>query len=359
MPAEIHPELLTYAVVRERLGTGRAHLLLGNGFSVACDPIFTYPSLYDAAVAAGLSARAQTIFAYLGSNNFEGVMRLLDEAHFVATTYGLVEGARSAMLDDLDTVKQALIQAVAQSHPAHTGAIPDDKKRAAASFIRPYHNVFTTNYDLLLYWVNVAAGDPPPYGDGFRPDPDDPDAPSLVFTEHLGGGKGILMLHGGLHLFSDKGALRKHSWRRSGKRLTESILQALALGGFPLFVAEGVPDKKMEQIRKNAYLSYALGKFGRIENPLVVFGHSLGASDSHINDTIAANEKLRSLYIGLFGDAKSDTAQQTKAAVRTIAADWARQCDPNGRRRLDIFFYDSATAQCWAPPEPIADAPSA
>jgi hypothetical protein len=73
-------EYLTYqellAALPER---GRVHLLLGNGFSIACDPIFRYASLYDAAVEAGLSARAQQVFARHGTNNFEGVLRLLED----------------------------------------------------------------------------------------------------------------------------------------------------------------------------------------------------------------------------------------------------------------------------------------
>jgi hypothetical protein len=30
--------------------------------------------------------------------------------------------------------------------------------RAARRFLDPYHNVFTTNYDLLLYWTILQQG---------------------------------------------------------------------------------------------------------------------------------------------------------------------------------------------------------
>lgn len=94
-------DIQSYAEIQKQL-TGRRHLLLGNGFSVACDPIFSYARLYDAAVEAGLSDRAQQVFAYLGTNNFEGVMRLLDDTHRVAEIYGLVaEGAQSQMQADV------------------------------------------------------------------------------------------------------------------------------------------------------------------------------------------------------------------------------------------------------------------
>lgn len=349
MSVTVHPGILTYQQVRDRLSaTHTVHLLLGNGFSIGCDSVFTYGSLYDVAVAAGLSERAQRIFDRLGTNNFEGVMRLLDDSHFVASTYELVPSNSSAMLDDLETVKHSLVEAVARSHLAHTGEVPDEKKASAVAFINGYQSVFTTNYDLLLYWVNMAAGARPPFGDGFREDENDPDAPSLVFSENLGRDRGIFYLHGGLHLYSDHGALRKHSWRRSGRPLMELILEAFSRGGYPLFVAEGTPEKKLEQIRRNSYLSYALGKFGRIESPLVVYGHALGPSDGHIADAIVNNEKIKAFYVGLFGDPDSEANAATKHCANDIADRWAQKAAGLPRKYdLDVFFYDSASVMCW------------
>ncbi len=63
-------EYITYGEVRSRIGKSTSHLLLGNGFSIACDGKFAYASLYETAVAAGLSVRAQELFGYLGTNNF-------------------------------------------------------------------------------------------------------------------------------------------------------------------------------------------------------------------------------------------------------------------------------------------------
>lgn len=64
--------LLTYEQVRRELKNKTAHLLLGNGFSIACDPVFSYRSLFEEAVKRGLSDRAQRLFERLGTNNFEG-----------------------------------------------------------------------------------------------------------------------------------------------------------------------------------------------------------------------------------------------------------------------------------------------
>ena len=147
-----------------------SHLLLGNGFSIGCDPCFAYGSLYDRAVAAGLSPRAQQVFEHMGTNNFEGVMRLLRDGSWLAETYGLVDHDGSEMLADLEIVKDALVQAIADSHLDHSGLVSDAKKRSAARFFGPYHNIFTTNYDLLPYWVILAADGRPDYWDGFGDD---------------------------------------------------------------------------------------------------------------------------------------------------------------------------------------------
>ena len=273
--------IISYEEVRKRVGNRTSYLLLGNGFSIACDPIFRYGSLYEAAVKEGLSERAKKVFDRLGTNNFEGVMKLLDDSHWVAEIYKLV-GNSSGMREDLEVIKKTLIKVLSKSHLPTPNDIIDDRKASAVHFLEPYKIVFTTNYDLLLYWVAMFAGDPPPFEDCFRADEDEPELPYLVFSQRLGDHKGILYLHGALHLYLSGGELRKHSWVRTGKRLTELIQEGLAKGEYPLFVAEGTPEKKLDQIQGNGYLWYALEKLRTIQSPLVLFGHSLGVSDGHI-----------------------------------------------------------------------------
>lgn len=340
--------LLDYQQVQEHFGNGRSHLLLGNGFSIACDERFRYSNLYETAVANGLSPRAQRLFERLGTNNFEGVMRLLDDTQWVAREYGLLGNDESELQRDLELVKASLVHAVSATHLEHAGSVPDDEKDIAARFLEPYHNVFCVNYDLLLYWVVMHAGDPPPFQDGFRADEDEPDAPHLVFTERMGDEKGLYYIHGALHLYSEHGEVRKHSWIRSGRPLTELIRAGLAEGKYPLFVAEGTAGKKIAQIRSNAYLSYCLGKLGRIHNRVVVFGHSLGFADRHILDTLAYNTSLRELYVGLYGDPDSPENLATRASAEYVMQTRHRI---NERRRreaaLTLEFFDSDSARVW------------
>lgn len=342
MPNGDAEALLTYEEVLAAL-PDRKHLLLGNGFSIACDPVFRYDSLYDHAVAAGLSERAQAVFERLGENNFEGAMSLLEDARWVGQQYGLGDDGERAMLDDVQHLKRALIEAIGESHLSHSGEVPNEKKEAALDFLNPYHNVFTVNYDLLLYWVTMFR-EPHPFEDGFRADPDDQDTPYVIFQERMGRRPGLYFIHGALHLYRAAGELRKHTWIRTGEPLIDQIRDSLAAGQYPVFVAEGSADNKLAQIRGDAYLSYCLGKLGRIRNPLVILGHSLRAADRHILETIAANRHLETVYVGLYGDPGS----RGNRAIRAAADDMvARRAEFFPRRELDVCYFDSATANVW------------
>jgi hypothetical protein len=343
-------ELLRYDAVLSALRTGRSHLLLGNGFSIACDPIFSYRMLYEAAVNAGLSARAQQVFKRLGTSNFEGVMRLLDDAHWAAITYGVPCAQVAEMLSDAEVVKNTLVEAVATSHLAHSGEVPDKKKASARRFLKPYWNVFTTNYDLLLYWI-VMSEDPPRFQDCFRADSDAPDSPYLVFSAKLGDSRGVLYLHGALHLYMPFGELRKHSWVRSGIRLTDSISDGLKNKAYPLFVAEGSSENKLQQIQGSGYLWYCLDKLARIKGPLVVFGHSLGDTDGHVASTIARNSDLPQIYVGLFGDPESEQNIAIRSAVAQIQR--VRESLMSAHSKiapLAASFYDAQAALVWDGP---------
>lgn len=342
-------KILQYRNVLRVIGDGRTHLLLGNGFSIACDPVFDYNKLYDAAISAGLSDRAKKVFERIGTNNFEAVMRLLDDGHWLAQTYDLLKGKTSELLQDLRIIKKTLVEAIAKSHLDHTGCIESNRKDAAMNFLKPYHNVFCCNYDLLLYWVNMHAGDPPPYEDGFRTDSSDPTSETLVFSERLGDTPGMFYVHGALHLYVGKGGVRKHCWERSGTRLTELIRTGLEKGDYPLFVAEGSYEKKLDQIMRNGYLSYCLGKLGRVQGKLVCFGFSFGVSDRHIENVISDNIKITEVYIGLFGKSNSKENQAIISAKERMIN---RRNSTLAKRKkqansLSVAFYNSATAKVW------------
>jgi hypothetical protein len=343
--------LLSYQQVKDELSSGRSHLLLGNGFSIACDKLFNYGSLFDFAKVNGLTERVLGVFDRLGTNNFEGVMRLLEDTDWAARYYGLIPEKPdpvSAMIVDLLSVKNALVEALALTHLEHTHKVEGERKTCCAEFLNPYHNIFTTNYDLLLYWVEMHAHKLLQGRDGFDFDIDDPEASYVVFSEHLGDKKGIFFLHGALHLYVVNGEVRKHTWSRTQVPLIQNIRESLNVGQYPLFVAEGLAEKKLEQIQRSGYLSYCLGKLERINNALVVFGLSFGESDRHIANVIADNKGLKKLYVGLYGAPDSPQNSEIK---RNVAKIQRRRNNLIKARRassaLDAIYYNAASASVW------------
>jgi hypothetical protein len=339
--------LLSYDQVRAALGTGAAHLLIGNGFSISCDPVFGYENLFAFARENGLPDRVTRVFEHVGTNNFEAVLRLLHETDWAARHYGLLRGdGQSELQADATIVQRALVEAVARTHLEHPGMIDDARKTRCVSFLEPYHNVFCTNYDLLLYWVEMSALERLKGRDGFLADPDEPDAEYVVFREHVGGRKGLFYIHGALHLYMVDGQLRKHTWSRTGTKLTDLIRAGIERSEYPLFVAEGDAAKKYAQIEANGYLSYCLGKLSRIEKSLVVYGFSFGDSDHHIMRAIADARKLETLYVGLYYPLDHPDSQRIVAAIARLQA----RRDKTKYAPLKVHFFDSKTAALWDEP---------
>jgi hypothetical protein len=285
------PTLLTYNDVMTECGSSTRHILLGNGFSIGCDEVFRYPKLYDYAVKKGLSEKAQKLFAYLGTSNFEGVLRLLDDTKFVSEVYELVGCNSGKDIDaDLALIKNILVEVIAENHLDFPSMVSDEKKNCCAGFLRDYKHIFTTNYDLLLYWMLMHDLNNVAFSDGFRDAEDDHDI--LIFAAKLADDRGVLFLHGALHLFVAGGEVRKHSWNKSGVPILDLVRNGVRNKQYPLFIAEGDGEKKKDQIVRNGYLSYAWSKLKKIEAPLIVYGHSLSSSDSHVTDAIAENTAL-------------------------------------------------------------------
>lgn len=341
--------LLTYEQVLNVLPNTK-YLLLGNGFSISCDDIFSYTNLYSYAKEHGLTEHVQKVFSHLGTNNFEGVLKLLDDSKWISKHYKLkpAKGSKFSIAKDLASVKKALLSAVAQTHLPYPASVDDERKNKCAKFLEPYKVVFTTNYDLLLYWVSNHALADLKQQDGFRAPIDDPDAPYLVFTEHLGQDKGILFIHGALHLYFEGGEVRKHSWVRSGKTIIDLVKEGLAKNQYPHFVAEGKAHKKLEQIHRSDYMSYCLGKLGRIQSPLVIYGLALNENDYHIANTIAENKDIEKIYIGLY---EKPEHASNKAIFRAVEVMQARRTLATKKDRypkaLNVEYYDSKTALIW------------
>jgi len=295
-------------------GIDWSSLLIGNGASVNMWHRFAYNSLYELAKDTKaeyfLSENDQKIFASLGTHNFEYVLECLDAGQKINHSLNLdIE----LILASYHNIRRSLVGAV---HAAHIpwAKLEQDKLGELNSFLSEFLNVYSTNYDLILYWIimHKKCGFRDYFFNGVEFD--------VLNTQIKGKKTAVHYLHGGLHLFrrSDGTTLKRQA--EAGKNLLDAFSDPVD-GAESLFVSEGSASEKLFSIYRSQYLSFAYTKLNNDHGPLVVFGHSLGESDKHIANAIARNRdrplaisilpgsniiKEKGRYIGILG--KKDIA---------------------------------------------------
>jgi hypothetical protein len=301
-------------------------LLLGNGFSSHIWPAFAYDSLYSNACSAGmLDSSDRMLFEAGATENFEGVLGAL--AVSIRTLDTLSDPAVKRLRRRYLRIQRALGEAVRGVH-VPLSALPASTRRVVRSTLRDYRWVYTTSYDLVLYW---CAG----FGESFSGFVDfffcnerlefDPartavecDATRLVY------------LHGALHLLVDgNGVARKR--RSHGATLLEQFGEPEPTGALtrPLIVAEGSSHEKSSIITANDYLSFGLNQLRRSGRGLVIFGLSLRDEDTHLASTLNSRQG-RPIAVAM--------------RPRTRSENRRRQARIRGLLDTDqLYFFDSTT----------------
>jgi hypothetical protein len=341
---------------------GKKHLLLGNGFSIACKPdIFAYGSLFEEAKKT-MSKELAAIFAAMSTQDFEEVIRALQHAAVIVGVYRPKFKLTQKLLQtDAEKLKTDLIQAVAGRHPSRPNDIADKRYSACRTFLSNFvgegasGKIYTMNYDLLLYWALMHEEEDPAelialhHDDGFRKDQEDYDAPYVEWQgEGAAHGQNIHYLHGALHLFDAGYQLQKYTWVNTGKALVDQANEALKKNFFPVFVAEGDSKSKLTKIQHSAYLHHNFKSFAgvcqtgsRQGTALFVFGHSFAKNDAHVLNMIG-HGKVTHLFVSLFGDPSDRRNQVIRANVDKIAA-----LRPPAFTALKVDFFDAASAKVW------------
>jgi hypothetical protein len=317
------PEVITFdEAIKATDGKDRS-LLLGNGFSIKH---FSYETLLAASgIAAGSALRS--VFDALKTVDFEKVVRGLENASVVEAAYGHVARA-TELSDDAQKVREALVQAVNATHPAHR---EDLDYKSSAAFLRNFTAVFSLNYDLLLYWAMLEEAK---LGDGFGlgmqvgrfRGPFREDAHCSVYN-----------LHGGLHLFADgDGDIIKAVHTRDGviATITETIERKKRL---PVYVAEGTSRQKMQKIESIAYLRHCYAKLRDNAATVFVYGHSADENDAHVYRAIFESG-AKHVYFGIH---KPDDEK-----LKTLDGQMAKYQKTWGND-TSYDFYDSESAKVW------------
>ena len=340
------------------------HLVLGNGFSIACVPsIFTYNSLYQEADFSTYP-QVEKAFEILNTTDFELVVNALENASRIIPAYKNDQAVLCTTMDEhAMKIKELLIETIAQNHPPFPTAIEDKKYEACRSFLARFISkkqkgrVYTLNYDLLLYWTMLHEGKAENFelvhNDGFGRDSWIDDGEVQVSDELIWQGKSseqnIHYIHGALHLFDVGSHLEKFSWTDTGVRLIDQAKQALEKNKFPLFVTEGDSTKKIFKIAHNPYLynSYKsfedVTKAGKSSRPgntcMFTYGVSFSENDRHIFDKIALG-RIKYLFVSIYGDPMSPDNQRIIRRALSLS-------DQRTEFPLEVFFYDAESAKVW------------
>lgn len=297
-------------------------LLLGNGISINIWEPFGYRKLYDRARAGDLSTEDLRLFS--STPNFERVLADLLTAIRVNSAIGL---DTTPLLERYRNIQLALVHAVRKVH-LKLNRVPLATRKIISDAMEQFEWVFTTSYDLLVYWA-MATGGFEPFMDHFRYggrcefDPARASVPANRIP--------VYFLHGALHLVAGSSGA---TWKLRQTDL-DTILDQFGkpitgdLGARPLLVTEGSATDKLAAIEDNAYLSHALERLRGRALPLVAFGSSLSEPDSHLAEALSENPG-RPVAISMLPAPKKELL--------------AKQVDISGRLEADSLLFFDATS---------------
>jgi len=324
--------VLTFNEMREQVGeNGRISVLLGNGFSRSWrDEPFRYETLYQAANFGDRDQEIRRLFEALTTQDFEKVTSRLEASRDLMRLYLNDLELMERLDDDAGRIKDGLVAAIANTHPSRPNEVTEDEYRHVREFFSKFTNIYTVNYDLLMYWArnqNDVAPTEWDTDDGFREDQlwVGPETDQEVF-----------FLHGALHLYEALEGVKKHSFSRYGQPIIDKVHENLQEDIFPLFVSEPTSDAKLSRITGNPYLSYCLRKLRREEGRMFIVGHGFADVDRHIFEAID-HSNISHVYVSIYGVPNSDDNRQ----IRASAGAWMQSDD------REVSFVRANSVPMW------------
>lgn len=311
-------------------------LLMGNGFSIAYDSnMFSYNKLAEFIKNIG-SINAKKLFNIFGTSNFELIMEQLDKTLKISEEFGANENFIENIKSSTEELKNNLINAVSGLHPEQVFDMSESKSKNCKNFFKLFTKtkgeLFTTNYDLLMYWVLMRNEDIKEFvSDGFGGN----DFEGIIWGNNKDS-QNIHFLHGALQIFDNGIEIEKETY--NGKNyVLDNIKDRIKNNQYPVFVTSGNGDDKLKQIKHNSYLSFCYDRLCNVEDSLVTFGFNFGDYDDHIVKAINKAAKistrnfLKSIYIGYYSEAD-------KAHIKRIA---------NKFKTRKVFLYCTKDVNVW------------
>lgn len=320
-----------------KAANGQLALLLGNGLSVKIDNHFNYGKLSEKA-----DPEVKSLFKSLEVASFEEILKSLITAGKISEFLKFKSDETKKIQCCYDAVKSNFIKVLKEIHPLKSKV--GEKIGVISGELKNFQRVFTTNYDLLIYWSMMK--DPHHFTDRFN----NGQFEKKDYTSKCGDGcdnpktrTHVYYLHGALHLYDKLGETRKLQGDIKDN-LLELIEKEIHLNKvFPVYIAEGDPGYKLRKIETNPYLkrcweifeeNHALDKIDHIL-PLIVFGHRLDEKvDKHIIDTIIKS-KIGEVYYGISPN------KFRKEDDKTIEMARIKKLFDNSNHTIKINFFKS------------------
>ena len=322
------------------------NLLIGNGFSISYNPsIFSYNAL-SSFIDSCNDEDLKTLFTVIKTSNFEQIMKELDLFSQILEAFNDSPDIIKKFKGLSNKLKKYLIEAVENTHPEHVFSISETNIESCANFLKYFTDckgkIFSTNYDLLLYWVLMRSNNQNCI-DGFGRDKEDgqdfvpadeADYSELRWGKHKEE-QNIFYLHGALHLFDMFNEIVKQEYDGMNY-LMEQIKELMSKGSYPIFVTAGNGDEKLNHIKHNYYLAYCYDSLCKISGSLITYGFNFGEYDEHIIQAInkacmqKIDKKLWSIYIGVY-------SEDDKKHIESIESKF----------KCKVHVFDSKTANIW------------
>ena len=178
---------------------------------------------------------------------------------------------------------------------------------SAARFFDRFSTIFSTNYDLISYWIVMHERSCKSFphsrsvSDGFGPPPKHYQGKArLVFKDEWHRHR-ICYLHGALHLFTDGRFTEKLAYFR-GQSLLSQIEERIVQGSYPIFVTDAYARSKSLRIAGNGYLHAVSQQFATAGRHIFTYGWSVSDADEHLAASIVRNPNIKAISIGVYGD---------------------------------------------------------
>ena len=305
----MNKNLFSWEDIQKDFENNEANLLLGKDFSCSVWSNFKDTSVYEKASSQNnditflnsggtyLSAENIKIFKDLDTESFEKVLAFFSRTKEVVNEI-LGAQAHPPILQNIEeryqNIQRSLVQAIKDLHiPGDKIKTPQEdpyilatveKNRAVLKTIQKellkYHNLFSTSYDLIIYWSLMLdkIKKETKFRDYFDSEKFDPEAEAFKKYEKDDKKYKILRvfyLYGSLLLYPEGEEIRKLK-NSSNVEKIENILDNWEKLGIPsLCMVEGTSTDKLRFINKSKYLLFAYERLEKHTNKLVILGNPL------------------------------------------------------------------------------------